>query len=178
MRRLDWKKEAHNNSETKYTSFYSTFPVATSHTLKTWTGEEETESSHTRWETDSLTETHSPPRSTPLPLRRRRRSPSARRVQGHAVKRLERTQCVLFCSQTAANSQLELKSAHKVVIYKSLMVVSSTALDGWQQYFSDGNKNDVTDTIHKKLLEPLYTISTVTHRLYSSERLGFFPLNS
>lgn len=32
------KKKAHNNSETKYTSFYSSFPVATSHTLKTWTG--------------------------------------------------------------------------------------------------------------------------------------------
>lgn len=40
------KRKAHNNSETKYTSFYSSFPFATSHTLKTWTGEEETESSH------------------------------------------------------------------------------------------------------------------------------------
>lgn len=124
--------------------------------------------------------THSPPRSTPLPLRRRRRrSPSARRVQGHAVKRLERTQCELFCSQTAANSQLELKSAHKVVIYKSLTVVSSTALDGWQQYFSDGNRNDVTDTIHKKTIGAvIHNIYRVTRRLYSSERLGFFPLNS
>lgn len=120
----------------------------------------------TLWETDSLTKTHSPPRSPPLSLRRRK-SPSAWRIQGHAVKQLERTQCVLLCSQTAANSQLDLKSAHKVVIYKSLMEIFSTALDGWQKYFSDVNINDVTYTIHKNYWSRF-------HNIYSHKSVARF----
>lgn len=81
------KRYTHNNSETKYTSFYSSFPFATSHTLKTWTRERKQSpvTERTLWDTDSLATTHSPPRSPPLSLRKRR-SLSARRIQGHAVK--------------------------------------------------------------------------------------------
>lgn len=77
----------HNNSETKYTSFYSAFPFATSHTLKTWTRERKQSPVAERalWDTDSLTTTHSPPPSPPLSLRKRKPL-SARRIQGHAVK--------------------------------------------------------------------------------------------
>lgn len=81
------KRYTHNNSETKYTSFYSSFPFATSHTLKTWTRERKQSpvAEHALWDTDSPATTHSPPRSPPLSLRTRR-SLSARRIQGHAVK--------------------------------------------------------------------------------------------
>lgn len=103
---------------------------------------------------------------------RRRKSPSVRCIQGHAVKQLERTQSVLLCWQTVANSQLDLQSAHKVVIYKSLTEISSTALDGWQQYFSDVNKNDVTYTIHKNYWSRFHNIYRVTSRKHDSERLG------